>query len=111
MNRRSFLQNTGRIAAVSTLAGIAIPNVHAAENNTIQVALVGCGGRGGGAVMDAMNTANRGPIKLAAMADAFQDRLASCHTALKKVCGDQADIPQDRLFVGLDSYKKAMDCL
>ena len=48
-SRREFLKNTGRIAAASALAGAVIPNVHAAENNTIQVALIGCGGRGTGA--------------------------------------------------------------
>ena len=40
-SRRSFL-------GASALAGVALPHVHAAENNTIQVALVGCGGRGTG---------------------------------------------------------------
>jgi hypothetical protein len=44
-SRREFLKSTGRIAAVSALAGAVIPHVHAAENNTIQVALVGCGGQ------------------------------------------------------------------
>ena len=45
-SRRSFLQQTGGVVAASTLVAGSIPHVHAAENNTIQVALVGCGGRG-----------------------------------------------------------------
>ena len=52
--RREFLKNTGRIAAASALAGLAVPLVHAAENNTIQVALIGCGGRGTGAAANAL---------------------------------------------------------
>ena len=44
-SRREFLKNTGRIAAASALTAGTVPFVHAAENNTIQVALVGCGGR------------------------------------------------------------------
>ena len=43
--RREFLKTTGRVAAVSALAGMAIPQVHAAEDNTLRVALIGCGGR------------------------------------------------------------------
>ena len=62
------------MAAASALAGVAIPSVHAAEDNTIQVALVGCGGRGTGAAANALST-KQGPIKLVAMADVFEDRL------------------------------------
>ena len=58
-SRREFLKNTGRIAAASALAGVAVPHVHAAENNTIQVALIGCGGRGTGAAANAMAVKQR----------------------------------------------------
>ncbi len=74
LSRRNFLKNTGRVAAATTLAASMVPAVHAAENNTIQLALIGCGGRGGGAVGDAVSV-NRGPVKLVAMADVFEDRL------------------------------------
>ena len=109
-SRREFFKDTGRIAAVSALAGIAIPRVHAAEDNTIQLALIGCGGRGTGAAANAMSV-NNGSIKLVAMADAFQDRLDSSHKAIKKQFGDQVDVPDDRKFIGFDAYKKAIDCL
>ena len=72
--RRDFLKTTGQVAAASALAGVAIPSVHAGEDNTIQVALVGCGGRGTGAAANALSTKS-GPIKLVAMADVFEDRL------------------------------------
>src|ERR1039457_3110827 len=72
-SRRAFLGEAGRIAGVSTLAGMTLPHVHAAENNTIQLALVGCGGRGTGAIENALGIKNgpikNGPIKLVAMAD------------------------------------------
>jgi predicted dehydrogenase len=109
-SRREFLKNTGRIAAASALAGIAIPHVHAAEDNTIQVALIGCGGRGTGAAADAINVKN-GPVKLVAMADVFKDRLDGSYEAIKKQCGDKVDVSDDRKFVGFDAYQKAMDCL
>jgi len=108
--RREFLKNTGRLAAASALAGTVIPRVHAAEDNTIQVALIGCGGRGTGAASDALNV-KRGPMKLVAMADAFKDRLDSSHGAIKKRFADKVDVPEERKFVGLDAYQKAMDCL
>ena len=55
-SRRSFLGTTGLVAAGSALAGVAIPAVHAAEDNTIRVALIGCGGRGTGAAGNALST-------------------------------------------------------
>jgi predicted dehydrogenase len=109
-SRRTFLSNTGRIAAASALAGAIVPKVHAAEDNTIRLALVGCGGRGGGAAADALNVSGV-PIKLVAMADVFNDRLETVHESLKAQYGEQVDVPTDRRFIGFDAYKKAMDCL
>src|SRR3954454_20461483 len=87
-SRREFIKDTGRIAAAtSALAGVAVPSVHAGENNTIKVALVGCGGRGTGAASNALSVKN-GPIKLVALADVFQERLDRCHDQLKKDFGD-----------------------
>ncbi len=112
-SRRTFLKNTGRIAAASALTGAAVPRVHAAENNTIQVALLGCGGRGTGAAANAMAVRN-GPIKLVAMADVFEDRLTGSYKRLidpERGSPDQVDVPEDRKFIGFDGYMKAMDCL
>jgi len=109
-SRRAFLKTTGRVAAASALAGTATAGVHAAENNTIRVALIGCGGRGTGAAANALKV-KQGPVKLVAMADAFPDRLDRSYKSLKKQLGDQVDVPEDRRFVGLDAYQKAMDCL
>ena len=109
-SRRVFLKNTGKVAAATALAGMVVPHVHAAENNTIQLALIGCGGRGTGAASEAMSVKN-GPVKLVAMADAFEDRLDASYGYIKKQMGDKVDVPKDRQFVGLDAYQKAMDCL
>src|SRR5262249_3144983 len=68
VTRRDVLKAAGTVAAPSALAGVAIPAVHAAEDNTIRLALVGCGGRGTGAAFDALG-AKGGPVKLVAMAD------------------------------------------
>lgn len=109
-SRREFLRNTGRLAAASALAGVAIPHVHAAGSDMIQVALIGCGGRGTGAAANALAT-KTGPIKLVAMADVFEDKLKRSYDALKKECGAQVEVPEDRKFIDFDGYKKAMDCL
>jgi predicted dehydrogenase len=120
--RRAFLKDAGRVAAVSALAGVAVPHVHAAENNTIQLALVGCGARGTGAAANALNV-RRGPVKLVAMADVFSDRLESSLKNLTEGMkrsydrvasgglGDRIDVPPERRFVGFDGYRKALDCL
>jgi predicted dehydrogenase len=108
--RRQFIETTGRLAAVSALANIAIPPVHAAGSDLIQVALIGCGGRGTGAAANALSV-KRGPIKLVAMADVFPARLEKSLTTLKQRFAGQMDVPPDRQFVGFDAYKKAMDCL
>ena len=110
VSRRDFLKNTGRVAAATTLAAAMVPQVHAGENNTIQLALVGCGGRGTGAAADAMSVKSV-PIKLVAMADAFQDRLDGSYRGIKSQFRNQVDVPQERKFVGFDAYQKAMDCL
>jgi predicted dehydrogenase len=109
-SRREFLQTTGIAAAGSALAGVAIPSVHAAENNTIQVALVGCGGRGTGAAGDALST-RQAPIKLVAMADVFDDRLKSSYEDLAKEYRDKVDVKCEHKFIGFDAYKHAMDVL
>lgn len=112
-SRREFLEASGRIAAVSVLAGTAIPAVHAAgANETIQIALVGCGGRGTGAASNALSTRG-GTVKLVAMADVSADRLKGSYKSLQGNEGlsSKVDVPPDRQFVGFDAYKKALDCL
>lgn len=111
VTRRDLLSATGKIAAASALTGVAIPAVHAGENNTINVALVGCGGRGTGAAVDAMNTNKIGPIQIVAMADVFKDRLDKSHDTLKKEVSKQLAVTDDKKFIGFDAYMKAMDCL
>src|SRR5271166_3285238 len=108
--RRKFFETAGKLAAVSALANVAIPNVHAAGSDLIQIALIGCGGRGSGAAANALSV-KRGPIKLVAMADVFPARLDQSHTRLNQKFASQMDVPRDRQFIGFDAYKKAMDCL
>jgi predicted dehydrogenase len=111
-NRREFIKVAGAATVLSTMA---IPHVHAAINNldTVQVALVGCGGRGTGAAADALN-AKGARVKLAAMADVFQDRMDGSFESIKDAMKDKPEaieVNRDKQFVGFDAYKKAMDVL
>ena len=110
-SRREFIKaGTKSAAAVSALSGVALPLVHAAGSDVIQTALVGCGGRGSGAAANALSV-KRGPVKLVAMADVFQERLETSLTRLQQRFSTQVDVPADRQFMGFDAYKKAMDSL
>jgi predicted dehydrogenase len=123
--RREFLAASARAATgAALLSALARPG-YAAEDNTIRVALVGCGGRGTGAAANALATKS-GPIKLVAMADLFQERLSRSYEALKSAAtrvqgsadqwimgfeSSQVDVSLDRRFLGFAAYQKAMDCL
>ncbi len=111
-SRRDFLKQSGRVAAATAILASSPPKVFAGEDNTIRVALVGCGGRGTGAVRDALSVKN-GPIKLVAMADVFEKKLASSYANLVKKYGTVGPIavPEDQKFIHFDGYKQAMDCL
>ena len=95
---------------MSALSGLILPHVHAAEGNTIQLALVGCGGRGTGAVVDALSV-KYGPMKLVAMADVFETRLKTSFNSLKQAFSSQVEVTNEKQFIGFDGYKHAMDAL
>jgi predicted dehydrogenase len=94
----------------SALAAQSIPHVFAGEDNTIQLALIGCGGRGSGAVNDACSVPG-GPVKLVAMADVVEEKLRRSWRALTERLPDQVDVPPERQFICFDAYKQAIDCL
>ncbi len=109
-SRREFLNTSGRIAAVSALGLANIPAVHAAGDDTLKVALVGCGGRGTGAAINALSTRG-GPVELVAMADVFEHRLQSSLDRLSAQFASQVKVPADRRFIGFDACRKATDAV
>jgi len=106
-SRRDFLRQSSGVLAGTTLAGAINVRAYAGESNTIKIALVGCGGRGTGAAVNALST--EGPTQLVAMADAFADRLQASLKSLRGKFAKQVDVPKDRQFVGIDGFKKAID--
>ena len=110
VTRRDMLKTTGQAAAVGALARLTLPRAYAAEDNTIQLALVGCGGRGTGAIANALSR-EKGPTKLVAMADVFRDRLDTSFNSLQTNFPDQVDVSESQKFIGFEAYKLAIDCL
>ena len=108
-SRRDFLKKTSETLAATALAGAIGTRANAAERNTIEIVLVGCGGRGTGAAANALAT--QGPTKLVAMADIFANRLESSLKNLTKQFGRQVDVPEGRQFLGMDAYRKAIDLI
>ena len=102
---------TSTVAAGAAATGLSIArSAHAQGSDVIKIALIGCGGRGRGAAINALaNTANPN-VKLVAMADAFRDSVDNSLRAIEAHCKDKVDVPDDRKFTGLDAYQKAIDC-
>ncbi len=109
--RRKFLKTSGGALAGAALAApLALPRPgYGAENNTIKIALVGCGGRGTGAAANALSM--KGPTKLVALADVFPKRVENSFKTLSGKFSAQLDLPADHRFVGFDAFKKAIDVL
>ncbi len=104
--RRNFLKNS---SAAAGIAAFAASTVHAAGvDETIRVGLVGCGGRGTGAIQNALDADPN--TKLSAIGDTFADRIELCIEELKnKDYGDRVKVEPDHVFTGFDNYKKVID--
>jgi predicted dehydrogenase len=127
-SRRSFLK-TSSLAATTAVTVSEFPFVmtsHAAPDDPIRIGVIGCGGRGSGAVLDALGAAHESVypkagyhtedvkpgaelksknVKVVALADAFPDRLSNCRENLGKL---GITVPPDQCFVGFDAYKKLL---
>ena len=108
-SRRGFLKRSGGVLAGAALTEALTARAYAGEDNTINVALIGCGGRGSGAASQALST--EGPTKLVAMADVFDFRLEGSLKGLAGKFNKQVDVPQERQFLGMDAYKKAVEAV
>ncbi len=109
LDRRGFLKTSTAAVAGAALSSLVIERTaHAASTDELKVALIGCGGRGSGAADQALSTQSIGPVKLVAMADAFEDHLSGSLAGLKAKHGDRVDVPKERQFIGFDAYKDAI---
>ena len=112
--RRDFVKQGSMLAgAIAAAPIISRANFFSGSDDVIKVAVIGCGGRGTGAAVQALMSKQN--VKIVAMADAFKDRLDECYN---NVAGELAnagagtkgtlDVPEDRKFVGFDGYLKAI---
>jgi predicted dehydrogenase len=104
--RRDFLKAGALLTGGLLLDQFAFAAGHSGVDDTIKIALIGCGDRGTGAAFQALTTKSN--LKLVAMADAFQDRMDQSYKLLSDKFKDKVDVPADRRFVGFDGYKKAI---
>ncbi|MBD3626829.1 Gfo/Idh/MocA family oxidoreductase [Cyclobacterium sp.] len=106
--RRDFLKTSALITGGAMLSPFSLPGAYAAGEDAIKIAVIGCGGRGTGAVFQAFETGHN--IKLVAMADAFKDRLDQSYERIFKKYGkDKVVVPEEMKLVGFDGYKKAIE--
>jgi predicted dehydrogenase len=105
-DRRTFLRNSS--AALVVGGTLALPRaVHAAGTDLLKVGLVGCGGRGNGAALDAMS-ADPG-AKLTALCEIFPDRLEQAREKLSRILGDKYAVQEDHCFSGFEGYKELIE--
>jgi myo-inositol 2-dehydrogenase / D-chiro-inositol 1-dehydrogenase len=104
-SRRKFLERTTAIAAAATSLSIA-RSAYAGGSDLVKIALIGAGGRGRGAAVNALST--KGNFKLWAIADAFPERLQTSLKVMSTRFKDRVEVPPERQFVGLDAGQKAM---
>ena len=104
--RRTFLSQSGAILAVPALQSVR-PAFHAAGSDEIRIALIGCGGRGTGAIAQLFHT--KGATRLIAVADPFPGNARRAIEGLSRQFKDKVDVPDDRIFTELDGYQGAID--
>jgi predicted dehydrogenase len=113
-SRRDFVKSASLVAGGLMASPLLTrANFFSGANDTIKVALVGCGGRGTGAAMQALKSKQN--VQLVAMADAFRDNLDNCYKNLMNEASSEGkgldkniQVPEDRKFSGFDGYKQAI---
>jgi predicted dehydrogenase len=129
-SRRQFLRQSS-LAAAGTAAAVNLPFVltsHAAPDAPVRIGVIGCGGRGTGAVLDALGAAtnviypsagyhtedvkagatvaHKG-LEVVALCDVFPDRIQRCREQLRNL-NPPITVPDERCFSGFDGYRKLL---
>lgn len=102
-SRREFLKTSAALLSAWELSR----GVHVASSDILRVGVIGCGGRGAGAALNALN-ADPG-ARLVAMGDLFADRVQEKRRLLKEQKPDQVAVDDDHCFVGFDAYRGVIE--
>ncbi len=126
ISRRQFLKSSATAVSLTALTASLQAKAYAAGTGAIKIGLIGCGGRGTGAALDALRAATEviyptdtyhtedaaegaraaaQGVQIVALADVFQDRLERCREQLQKV---GMPVSEDRCFIGFNAYKEVM---
>jgi myo-inositol 2-dehydrogenase / D-chiro-inositol 1-dehydrogenase len=112
-DRRTFLKGSSLLLAGGAVAGgLNIARAaHSYGSDVIKIGLVGCGGRGTQAAIQAMNTRG-GEVRIVALADVFENQVQTAFRGIKSQHPDKFDVTEETRFIGLDGYKGviASDC-
>ncbi len=107
-SRRDFLKASAAGAA-SLATGLSLArSAHAQGSDVLKVGLVGCGGRGAGAAVNALNADKN--ARLVALADLFGENIQASRANIKQAKGDQVAVDDDHCFTGFDGYKHVIEC-
>jgi predicted dehydrogenase len=107
MTRRDFIKTTS-VASMATLAAAVSGSSGrcAGGTDTIRIGVIGCGGRGTGAAIDAVNSAPG--VEILALFDPFQDRIDKSLKTLREKVPAAVKVTPETCFTGLDGYKKLL---
>jgi myo-inositol 2-dehydrogenase/D-chiro-inositol 1-dehydrogenase len=107
VSRRSFVSATS--AAGGMAAGLMVHSSLAAAETPreLRLAIIGCGGRGSGAINDSLTINDH--VKLVAAADLYQSRCASMRRMLAEAHADKVALDDTRMYAGLDGYKRILE--
>lgn len=106
-NRRDFIKTSSIAAAATAAVPAMLKAAETPDNRRLKVALIGCGGRGGGAVRNALSMDTN--IELWAMGDVYGGQIKNLLNALAPDFKDRAQVPEERQFTGMDAYKKVLE--
>src|SRR3954466_5175521 len=111
-SRRDFVKQTSLAAGgILALPILSKANYFSGSSDVIKIAMVGCGGRGTGAAVQALSTKQN--VQLVAMADAFRDRLDGSYKNIEEALKENGlekklQVKEENKFVGFDAYKMAI---
>jgi len=114
VSRRNFIANSAKLTAAGALVGSVLPSLplarsaHVRGSDTVKLGLIGAGGRGAGAVVQAMNTTSCN-IELTAIGDAFMNRVDGSLQSIKREHGEKVRVPDSGRFAGFDAYQGVID--